>query len=49
MQDISAVDLHVDHVKLSLAIDDNATGVCFLTTRLGVEIGAIENEPTKLA
>ena len=42
MQDVTVEDLNILHDEVGLAVDDNSTGVALLSSRLGVEVGLVE-------
>ena len=44
MQHVAVEDLNVGDLELSNTIDDDATGVVLLTTRLRIEARAIEDQ-----
>lgn len=44
MQDISIVHLHVLHFELGLSVNGDHTGIVFLSTLLGIEICAVEED-----
>lgn len=49
VENISTVHLNVNDFKFCLAVNDDSTSVCLLTTRFSVKVRSVKDESQKLS